>query len=157
MSTWQQLVEEEPELAAAVRARFESARHHVLATLRSDGAPRVSGTEVVFRRTPDGEQVLLGSMPGSRKALDLLRDPRMALHAHLGDGSMAGGDAKLSGRAVAVHDDALLTQLLKGAPGGEGHFFLVEPSSVVLTCVEGDHLLIRLWRPGRGVATMERR
>jgi hypothetical protein len=40
-----------------------------LATLRRDGSPRISGTEVEFT---DG-QVWLGMMPGSLKALDLRR------------------------------------------------------------------------------------
>src|SRR6266545_2781569 len=37
MATWEQFSNEAPELAAAVRARFEANRHHVLATLQRDG------------------------------------------------------------------------------------------------------------------------
>ncbi|HZD38745.1 MAG TPA: pyridoxamine 5'-phosphate oxidase family protein, partial [Actinomycetes bacterium] len=48
MATWEQFTSEAPELAAAVRARFEATKHHVLATVRRDGSPRVSGTEVDF-------------------------------------------------------------------------------------------------------------
>src|SRR5918997_4193388 len=97
-ASWQDFVDEAPELAAAVKARFDAGRHHVLATLRADGSPRVSGTEVEF----SGGDVVLGMMDGSVKARDLARDGRFALHAHTGDGSMEGGDAKVAGMAGGV-------------------------------------------------------
>ena len=46
MVTWKQFSDEVPALADAVQARFKAHKHHVLATLRKDGSPRVSGTEV---------------------------------------------------------------------------------------------------------------
>ncbi len=130
-------------MAAAVEARFRSAIHHVLATVRVDGSPRVSGTEVDFR---DDGGLALGSMAGARKAEDLLRDPRFALHAHPGDGSMAGGDAKLAGRAVEVEH------------GGEHHLFQLEIGEAVLTSLhpDGDRLVIETWRPGQPVTRVER-
>ncbi|MCQ4083069.1 pyridoxamine 5'-phosphate oxidase family protein [Streptomyces sp. RB6PN25] len=137
MATWQQFEEEAPRLAAAVRARFEAHRHHVLATLRKDGSPRVSGTEARIR---DG-QLTLGSMPGAVKARDLRRDARFALHANPGDGSMDGGDAKVAGRAVEVAD----------------HAFRLELTEAVLTSVQdGERLLIQLWRPGSAVREIRR-
>src|SRR5690349_4899851 len=99
MTTWQEFDREAPGLADAVRARFVAHKHHVLATVRADGSPRVSGTEVQFRE--DGE-LTLGSMWRAVKALDLRRDARFALHANPGSGSMEGGDAKLAGRAVEI-------------------------------------------------------
>ena len=60
-----------------VRAAFAVGKHCTMATLRSDGAPRISGTEVEFE---DG-QVFLGSGDDARKTLDLLRDPRVAIHS----------------------------------------------------------------------------
>ncbi len=95
MATWQEFTEAAPALADAVRARLTAHRHHVLATLRADGSPRVSGTEVeTFRGL-----LVLGSMPGARKVWDLHRDPRYALHSNPGHHTMEGGDAKISGRA----------------------------------------------------------
>ena len=95
MATWQEFTEAAPALADAVRARLTAHRHHVLATLRADGSPRVSGTEVeTFRGL-----LVLGSMPGARKVRDLHRDPRYALHSNPGHHTMEGGDAKISGRA----------------------------------------------------------
>ncbi len=146
MATWQQFSDEAPELARAVRARFEATKHHVLATLRRDGSPRVSGTEVDFG---DGE-LRLGSMWEAVKARDLRRDGRFALHANPGDGSMAGGDAKISGVAVEVTDH----------PGaGSSHLFRLDVTEVVVTSVhsDGDRLLIETWRPDEGLRRVERR
>ena len=156
MATWHQFEEEAPDLAKAVRARFEATKHHVLATLRRDGSPRVSGTEV---QVHDGD-LTLGSMWGAVKARDLQRDGRFALHANPGDGSMAGGDAKVSGVAVEVVDEAELAAYIDATkpPPGKFHVFRLSLSEAVLTTVENDeYLLIRTWRPGEPVKRVERR
>ena len=99
----------EPALAKEVQQRFEKYRHHVLATLRKDGSPRVTGIEADFRF---GE-LWLGMMPGSRKAQDLQRDPRFALHANPGpDADMADGDVRVAGRAMEVTDAAAFARYL---------------------------------------------
>ena len=156
MTSWRAFEEQAPVLAAAVRARFEAgptAKHHVLASLRADGSPRVSGTEVGFAH---GE-LFLGSMPGARKARDLQRDPRCALHAHPGDSSMDGGDAKLSGRAVEAVDAAVLERFRSPEqPPGDYHLFLLDLAEAVLTTVDGDELVVSLWRPGQPVRTVRR-
>lgn len=140
MASWHEFTEQAPELASAVRARFEATKHHVLATLRADGSPRVSGTEVQF----SDNDLTMGSMPQARKARDLQRDGRCALHANPGDGSMAGGDAKVSGTAVEI------------ATQDSSHLFRVDLSEAVLTTVEGDQLVITRWAPGKGVQRRQR-
>ncbi|MFF4338487.1 hypothetical protein ACFY00_00955 [Kitasatospora sp. NPDC001540] len=70
MTTWQEFEQQAPDLAPRIRARFTAHRHHVLATLKRDGSPRVSGTEVDFR----GGELFLGSMAGAVKAADLRVD-----------------------------------------------------------------------------------
>ena len=156
MTTYDDFAQQAPELAAAVRARFEAgptAKHHVLATLRADGAPRVSGTEVAFR---NGE-LFLGSMPDARKARDLQRDPRCAIHAHTGDSTMAGGDAKVSGRAVEVVDEPTMAAFRSDEqPAGPYHLFLLDLTEAILTTVTDDQLVVRLWRPGQPVRTTRR-
>lgn len=154
MATWQRFDEEAPRLAALVLARFTTQRHHVLATLRKDGSPRVSGTEIRLR---DGE-LTLGSMPDALKAHDLRRDGRFALHAHPGDGSMDGGDAKVAGLAVEITDPAELRAFEEpGRPPGPFHAFRLDLREAVLTEIEGgDHLLIRRWTPGRPVQEFRR-
>src|SRR2546423_15639784 len=76
MPSWAEVEAEAPELAAQVRELLDAFTHKTLATLRRDGSPRISGTEVEFR---DGE-MWLGSMWRSMKALDLHRDPPFPLH-----------------------------------------------------------------------------
>ncbi|GAB3342798.1 pyridoxamine 5'-phosphate oxidase family protein [Micromonospora halotolerans] len=78
MTWWSDLVASEPDFAARVRARFAVRKHGTMATLRRDGSPRISGTEFDFA---DDGQLRLGSMAGALKALDLRRDPRVALHS----------------------------------------------------------------------------
>ena len=68
---WGELEREAPAFATEVRSRFEVNVHHILRTIRPDGSPRLSGTEV---RIADGE-VTLGMMPRSRKLADVRRDP----------------------------------------------------------------------------------
>ncbi len=46
MATWQEFTEQAPELAARALERFEAHRHKTMATIRADGSPRISGTEV---------------------------------------------------------------------------------------------------------------
>ncbi|MET9617800.1 pyridoxamine 5'-phosphate oxidase family protein [Kitasatospora indigofera] len=155
MATWQDFEQQAPDLAPAVRARFEAARHHVLATLRPDGAPRVSGTEVRFT----GADLTLGSIYGAVKARDLRRDQRFALHSNPGDATMADGDAKLAGRALEITDEVELTAYeseLPTAPPGPFHAFRLELDQAVLTTVEEGVLVIRSWRPGEPVTTVRR-
>src|SRR3954454_15496691 len=153
MTTYDDFAKQAPDLAAAVRTRFEAEKHHVLASLRADGAPRVSGTEVGFRNG----QLFLGSMPAARKARDLQRDPRCALHAHTGDGSMAGGDAKVAGRAVEATDEETLAAFRgEEQPAGPYHLFLLDLSEVVLTSVADDQLVVQLWRAADPVRTTRR-
>ena len=145
-----------PDLAAAVLARFQITKHHVLATLRKDGAPRVSGTEVPL---VDGD-LYLGSMPGALKSRDLQRDGRFALHSNPGDGSMEGGDAKLSGLAVEIVDQDEVARMggLMGAPPGPFDLFRLELDLAVLSEVDEARQIMRItsWRPGRGVLVEER-
>lgn len=105
MVTWSELEAARPELASAIRGRFEQGRDHLLATLRRDGSPRISAIEVEFL---DGE-VQFGMVGGSRKLSDVRRDGRAALHAATlarpSDNGWAG-DAKLSGIVIEHTDRA---------------------------------------------------
>ncbi|MEU4500320.1 pyridoxamine 5'-phosphate oxidase family protein [Streptomyces sp. NPDC024089] len=154
-SSWEDLRSAEPAFAETVRARFQQYKHHVLATLRKDGSPRVTGLEVDFRF---GE-VWLGMMPNSRKALDLLRDPRFAVHANPGpDAEMTDGDVRISGRAVEVTDPAVLARFIEEVkPPEPFHLFRAEPTEVVHTGIEGgDTMVIQAWRPGHPLRTFRK-
>jgi Pyridoxamine 5'-phosphate oxidase len=159
MASWQEVEAAAPELAGAARAVFDAHRHKLLATLRRDGSPRISGIEASFA---DGD-LWLGMMPGSRKAMDLRHDPRLALHSASidppDDPTAWAGDAKLAGRAVEVDDPARLARLGAGEEAGEAHLFRVEVTELVHTRVGNppDHLVIEVWQEGRGLRRMQRR
>jgi hypothetical protein len=91
-------------------------------------------------------------MPDSRKAADLRRDPRFALHAAPVDLDLVDGDAKLNGRAIEVTDPADVERFVVGLeqappPGGVG-LFRTGLTDASLTRVEGDWLVIDSWREG---------
>ncbi|MFI6813162.1 pyridoxamine 5'-phosphate oxidase family protein [Nonomuraea sp. NPDC050328] len=156
MTTWAEFEQDAPQLAAVVHRLMSGHKHKVLATLRKDGSPRVSGTETAFR---DGE-LWMGSMPGAVKALDLRRDPRMAIHVTSpdpdeSDPSSWPGDAKVSGRAEEVTDPAVLAA--HELPGSGAHLFRVSVEEVVWTRVSGDELVIDSWHAGRGFRRIARK
>lgn len=150
MATWKDVEAAEPEFAARVRAILDAHKHKTIATLRADGAPRISGIEVQF---VDG-MLTFGSMPGARKGADLRRDPRFALHSASvdpveGDEAAWAGDAKVAGRAVHAGT-------LDG--GTPGDLFHTEVEQVVLTGLNAtaSALVIETWTPGRGLRRVER-
>jgi hypothetical protein len=152
VTTWAVVAEAEPHFAAHVRRCFAVRKHATVATLRRDGSPRISGSEVEF--ADDGD-VYLGMMPGSRKALDLRRDPRLALHSPTEDPPEDDpaawlGDAKIAGRAVELSDPERSDQ---------PHRFRIDIDEVVFTMVaaDGDHLVIQSWHPDRGLEVRSRR
>ena len=153
-ATWSDFEAAAPELAGSVRARFEATKHHVLATLRADGSPRVSGTEVQFV----AGRLYAGMMPGSVKARDLLADPRYAIHSNPGDGSMSGGDAKVAGVAEHVTDAGELATYTEAIEPPEFHLAHLRITEVVLTSLHpgGDRLVIESWHPATGVTRRER-
>lgn len=144
MASWQELEREAPDLATTIRALFAANLHHVLGTVRANGAPRLSGTEVDFR--DDGE-VGVGMMADSQKLADVLRDPRVEIHCAPLDTKMATGDAKLSGTLEA----------LGATEGADGTSFRLRIERASLVTVVGDELVLRVWRPGEGVREIRRK
>ncbi len=145
MASWSEVETQAPELAAAARGFFDALRHKTLATIRRDGSPRISGSELEIA---DGE-MWLGSMWRGVKALDLLRDPRFALHSGSPDPDAGWkGDAKLAGRAVDVT-----------AEGATSHRFRLDITELVVIRHGGDppdHIVIESWHEGRGLSRLER-
>lgn len=167
MTKLQTLLHQEPELAGRAVAILTSTTNAVLATIRSDGSPRVSGIDPFI---VDGE-LCIGSMDGARKAQDLARDPRMALHAipwesrRLREGATDPGDAdaKLTGRARAVTDAAEQAEVLawfkaergfEPPPGGD--LFKIDIDSLVVVSVDGEELVIDRWTSADGRRTIRR-
>lgn len=160
MARWGELEREAQELAALVRGRFEAHGLAILATLRRDGSPRVSGIEPLFA----AGDLWLGMMPDSLKVADLRRDPRLALHGATVDKEVTEGDAKIGGRAVEIDDPATFDVFRREFAVRTGYeppppfdLFRVDVVDVSLLRPAGDHLTIDSWREGRGVRRVERR
>lgn len=147
---------EAPELAARARSFFDAHVHKTLATVRRDGSPRISGTELVFR---DGE-LWFGGMWRSVKALDLQRDPRFAVHSGSDDPPGWSGDAKVGGRVEEILDEAVKQAVIGGeAPPGPNHLFRADLTELVVVRLgsPADHIVVESWHAGRGVTRVERR
>jgi hypothetical protein len=128
-----------------VQALFSSRKHHTMATVRHDGSPRISGTEV---QIADG-QLRFGMMSGARRGWDLRRDPRLAIHTQGidpvdDDPGAWPGEAKISGRAIEVGAGA--------EPGGD---YQVDITDVVLTYLDAN-LRIDHWNVDRGIVVYTR-
>jgi Pyridoxamine 5'-phosphate oxidase len=150
MTKWHDVEQAEPEFALRVRGLFDAHKHKTIATLRADGAPRISGIEAVF----ENGELVFGSMPNARKSADLQRDPRFALHSATVDpveGSEAEwpGEAKISGRAIAAAPTS---------KGSDGDRFYGDITEVVHTHLneKATKLVVEWWTPTHGLRTIER-
>lgn len=160
MASWLEVTQQAPALAALVRARFEAHGLGLMATLRKDGAPRISGIEPLFTDA----DLWLGMMPGSRKVADLVRDGRFSLHNATVDKNVTEGDVRVSGRAVLVEDAAALEQFRAAfrertgqtPPEGPISLFRAEITEVSTLRPAGDHLDIGWWRENGGTHQVDR-
>ncbi|WP_375488865.1 pyridoxamine 5'-phosphate oxidase family protein [uncultured Jatrophihabitans sp.] len=124
MTTWADVRAGAPELAETVRRTFAIRKHATMATIRRDGAPRISGTEIEFA---DDGNVFFGMSPDAMRAHDLRRDPRVAIHCPTedapGDDPASWlGEGKIIARAVEDEPgrfrlDVQIVVLTRIAPG----------------------------------------
>lgn len=144
MTSWAEIEGSEADFARRVQERFDAFKHKVVATVRKDGSPRISGIEAEFKNG----HVSVGMMPGSLKARDLQRDPRLALHSGTEAPSELPGyviDAKLSGIAQEI-------------TGADHHVFEIDVTEIALIIVGDppDHLVIETWSEGAGLRSTKR-
>src|SRR3989442_14447116 len=97
---WKEFEAGAPDMAAFAREQLEQTRVMIIGTIRRDGTPRISLIEPCIL---DGE-LYLGMMWQSRKALDLLRDPRLVLHNPIYSSTGEESEISLHGRTVDIHD-----------------------------------------------------
>ncbi|HZQ49977.1 MAG TPA: pyridoxamine 5'-phosphate oxidase family protein [Candidatus Dormibacteraeota bacterium] len=147
MASWADFERAQPEFAERVRRLMSSRKHLTMATLRADGSPRISGTEVEFVNGV----LRIGSMPAAVKARDLQRDPRVAIHGPTNDPPPGNdrawaGEAKVGGRAREVDS------------GSTAHRFEIDVSEAVITHLNeaGDRLVVESWTAERGYRVIER-
>jgi hypothetical protein len=147
VASWNEFEADAPEFATRVRSLMSTRKHLTMATLRRDGSPRISGTEVEFA----GGTLQIGSMPRAVKAQDLQRDPRIAIHGPTEDPPVTSpatwtGEAKIAGTATEVESD------------GPAHRFVIDVTEAVITHLNeaGDRLVVESWTPSGGFRTLER-
>ena len=95
---WEEFSTACPEIAERAEERFRRDELVTLGTLRADGSPRISPCEVDFA----AGHLFLGMMWRSRKAFDLLRDPRIVVHSLQAEREPTEGDIKLYGSATEI-------------------------------------------------------
>jgi hypothetical protein len=101
-------------------------------------------------------QLYLGMMWRSRKALDLLRDPRCLVQTVVCNRNDPAEDLKLRGRAAEIDDpDSIerycraLQEAIAWRPEGQFHLFAleIESAAFIKYLENGDQRLVE-WRPG---------
>lgn len=100
MVSWAEFERRAPGLARLGRERYDSTGLLMMGTLRKNGWPRVTPIEYTFC----GDHLYIHGMWQSKKLLDLLRDPRCALHSTTANKDGQEGDFKLYATAHDVTD-----------------------------------------------------
>ncbi len=154
---WDAFAEACPEIAERAEERFRERELCMLGTLRADGSPRISPCELDL---VEGH-LILGMMWQSRKALDLLRDPRCVLHSCTTDRMGTEGDAKVYGRAIDVRDPALreayrraIRERIDWAPDEPRfHAFSIDVDQAAFITF-GEPKVVLSWDPQRGTRSL---
>ena len=151
MLTWSQLERAAPEITARGRDLLERFQFVLVGTLTKDGSPRVNPCEAYII---DGH-LLLNMMPGSLKALDLLRDPRIYVHSPVTSKDGTDGEFKLAGAASVLADvglrtklDDLFWQMIQWRPAPDSHYFEVFAQRVAYHRYGEDEVALRWALPG---------
>ena len=150
---WEEFADSVPDLAKLGEDRLLGPGVTLLGTLRRDGSPRISPCEAFV---VDGD-LMLGMMWQSKKALDLLRDPRIVVHSVVTDREGKEGDFKLYGRVVDVPDPRrreayadTLERKIDWRPPEPFHLFAVDVESAGFT-IFGEEPHALAWNPRDGL------
>jgi hypothetical protein len=156
MAHWGVFAGEAPHISEVFTRRHEATGNLcLLATLRSDGSPRISPIEP---RILEGHLVLVG-MPGTTKFRDLAHDPRFSLHTATVDPHVGEGDAKLSGVVENLQDPDLHRRFADDLFEASGFdlrgqdfdpFYVADVASASTVELVDNRLCITIWKPGQG-------
>lgn len=145
---WAELEQGAPDLATIAREEFACSGMALVGTLRKDGSPRISSVEPVI---VEGE-LYLGMMWRSRKAVDLLRDPRLVLRNAVCTNKGNEIELIVRGRAADAQDEASRAKYLQTSEASWGdspfHLFAVEIESAALIRYSGGLQQVKVWPHG---------
>jgi hypothetical protein len=154
---WSAFTEACPEIAVPAKERFVRDELVLLGTVTKDGWPRISPCELDFV----GDDLVMGMMWRSPKALDLLRGSPLVVHSVQADRHATEPDIKLMGHAVDVTDppsreafrDAI-RQRIDWAPDEPNfHLFSFEPERAAILAFADNRETVTTWSLGRGLRT----
>ena len=148
---WDEFATGCPEIAGLGEERLRRNELCLVGTLRQDGSPRISPCEPDFA----AGQLLLGMMWQSKKALDLLRDPRVYVHAPV-TAKEGSPEFKLAGRADVLTDEGLRTKLddlwwemIEWRPAADSHYFEFLAQRAAWVTYDGKGQTRVVWKLGR--------
>lgn len=145
---WEQFEAATPELAAVGRSQFEQSGVALIGTLRKDGSPRISCVEPCIL---DGI-LYLGMMWQSRKALDLLHDPRLVLHNTVCTSTGDEVEFSLRGRAIEIRDPGVRRRYRSERTSWQEpyfHLFSLDIESASLVEYGGGEQAVSVWPLGK--------
>jgi hypothetical protein len=158
---WKTFREAAPELARLAEERFALSGVALLGTLRRDGTPRISPVEPLIA----AENLLLGLLWRSTKALDLQRDPRCTLHSAITSLEGTEGECKLDGRAAEAPDPAIQAAHQRifrehwGAVAPTAFHVValdIERAAFIVYAPASSELLVTRWDPIQGMRETRR-
>lgn len=155
---WDAFAEACPQIAGPAAERFSADEVVMLGTIRADGRPRLSPCELDFA----AGRLCFGMMWRSHKALDLLRDPRLAVHSVPIGRMNPSGDIKLAGLALDETDPdvravykAVLEERIDWVPDEPFHVFSLDVrEAAILRFGEADRRLALRWDEPGGFRTL---
>ncbi len=147
---WEEFKKVSPVMAALGEERFNRTGLVIVATIRKDGWPRISPVEPLIA---DGH-LYLGMMWQSRKAQDLLRDPRCTVNTIVSNRDGSEGDFKIYGFAVEIQDlemrqrysESLHKKIGLKPKEREYHRFSIDIDHVAFSIIQEGEWIHTVWK-----------
>ena len=147
---WEEFKKVSPVMAALGEERFNRTGLVIIATIRRDGWPRISPVEPLIA---DGH-LYLGMMWQSRKAQDLLREPRCTVNTIVSNRDGSEGDFKIYGSAVEIQDlkmrqkysESLHKKIGLRPKEPEYHLFSIDIERVAFSIIKEGEWIHTVWK-----------
>jgi len=150
MLTWAEFETAAPEIARRGRALLDRFHFVLIGTLSRAGSPRVNPVEAYV---VDGH-LLMNMVPQSLKALDLLRETRVHVHAPVTGKSgdpvfqLVGGADVLDDSGLRRELDDLFWQLIEWRPAPDSHYFEIRAERAAYVSYDDDGQTAIRWHAG---------